>query len=172
MNARDRIFELREKILKELMERRKVPLTVVLLGPGGRGLELRREIAEALAEKNIVAILMEDLLPDEAGFSLAEKELLSREGIDLIFVIPESPGSIAEFSEFIADERISERMRVVVQRKYHPLYGGEEGGYLRDRLLIFQVERGHLYAYGDCLPPVEDLVVRLSEAHRALKMWA
>jgi hypothetical protein len=159
-----RIRELRERIKKE-------SLTVALLGAGGRGLDERRSLSAELSRAGINVIIPEDRLPPELAPSIAERELLSSGELDLAFVSIESWGSAAEFSEFHDDPRMAPKLRVIVDRRHHPMYGSVSG-YLVDVYLTHDAVFGHVYMQGDSaegLPSPREIVVKISERFRQWK---
>lgn len=157
-------------------ELRAVEVIVALLGAGGKGLEQRRAIARELVMRGIFAVIPEDILPYQLSPSLLERKLLSEEDLDIAFVNVESWGSAAEFSEFRTDKRIAPKLRVLVERNHHPLYGSSKG-YLTDAYLTHDAVFGHVYMYrseasqDEPVPTPRDLVVTLSERYRQWKAF-
>jgi hypothetical protein len=159
-----KIREVREKVKKE-------SLTVALLGAGGRGLDERRSLATELSTTGINVIVPEDRLPPELSPSIAERRLLSSRELDLAFVNIESWGSAAEFSEFHDDSKIAPKLRVIVDRRHHPIYGSASG-YLTDVYLTHDTVFGHVYMHGDGaegLPSSREIVMKISERFRQWK---
>lgn len=150
-----------------------VKLVVVLLGAGGKGLEERRSVAKELRRKGILSVIPEDILPPRVAHSLLEREMLSAEEVDLAFVNVQSWGSTAEFVEFHNDARIAPKLRVMVAREHHPLYGSSSG-YLADTYLTHDAVYGHVYMQGEKaqgIPSSEEIVVKISERYRQWKAF-
>lgn len=89
-------------------------LIVALLGPGGEGLNERREIAQALERSEITPFIPEDHLPKEIGASVAEPALLEDSDVSLIFLDCRSIGSAAEFAQFRQNVKLAPKLRVLV----------------------------------------------------------
>ena len=74
--------------------------------------------------------------------------LLTQAEIDLAFVNVQSWGSAAEFAEFQSDAGIAPKLRILVPRRNHPLYGSpDSSGYLTDAYLTLDAVFGHVYMY-------------------------
>lgn len=152
-------------------------IVLALLGAGGKGLEDRRSTAEELSKKGIFAVVPEDILQAGISPSLLERRILSSEELDLAFVNVESWGSVAEFSEFRHDNDIAPKLRVLVRREYHPLYGSSEG-YLTDAYLTHDAVFGHIYMYRDAkwtakdlVPTAREIVLAISERYKQWKAF-
>lgn len=162
-----------EKSIKELEETvEKTSILVVLLGAGGQGLAQRRTIARKLTAMGIVALIPEDDFPRHIAPSLVEKALLSKGDVELIFVNVESWGSVTEFGQFHEKSRIAPKLRVIVDRTYHPLYGSSKS-YTTDLYMTHTAVYGHVYAYDDArtspFPSPRVLVTRLTDRFRQWK---
>jgi hypothetical protein len=163
-----------EKKEKEIHRQlRATKVIVTLLGASGAGLEERRSMAEDLLRKGVLAIIPEDILPAEVGPSLLERRILAAEDLDLAFVNVESWGSASEFSEFRNDRKIAQKLRVLVERDHHPLYGSSKS-YLSDAYLTHDAVFGHVYMYrrrrnnpvGERMPTPRELVMIISDRYR------
>jgi hypothetical protein len=162
-----------------------VEIIVALFGAGGDGLKERRILAGKLGEKGIVAFVPEDDLSRDVAPSLGERDILANGDIDLAFVNIESWGSVAEFSEFQSDSRIAPKLRLLVPRKHHPLYGSVgSSGYLTDAYLTHDAVFGHVYMYRletkgngekedspEWIPTTSEIVLRISERYRQWKAF-
>lgn len=152
---------------------------VVLLGAGGDGLRDRRVLSARLREKGIGVIIPDDDLPADVSLSIVERDMLSAMDVDLAFVNVQSWGSAAEFAEFQADERIAPKLRILVSRKHHPLYGSSTAsGYLTDTYMTHEAVYGHVNMYRvreetvpDWLPAADEIVLKLSERYRQWKTF-
>ncbi len=146
---------------------------VALLGAGGKGLEERRSIAEELAVKDIFAVIPEDMLQAGVPPSLLERWILASEELDMAFVNVESWGSAAEFSEFRGQKEIAPKLRVLVRRDYHPLYGSSKS-YLTDAYLTHDAVFGHVYMHGrggEGFPTAREIVLTISERYKQWKAF-
>ena len=152
---------------------------MALLGAGGEGLKDRRLLATRLRERGIETIIPEDDLSPDVAPSLAERDMLSAGDVDLAFVNVQSWGSAAEFAEFRADDRIAPKLRILVARKHHPLYGSSSAsGYLTDSYMTHDAVFGHVYmcrAQGDdaidWIPASDEIVLKVSERYRQWKAF-
>ncbi len=152
------IVELEEEFRRRYHE---TSLIVVLLGAGRRGLELRRRIKRRLRREGIIALVPEDDFPPHIAPDLAERSMLRRGDVELVFVNVESWGSATEFGQFHMDEGIAPKLRVLVHHRHHPLHGRSRS-YLTDVYLIHLAVHGHVYPYGRFgergFLPVEEVV--------------
>ncbi|MGH9919356.1 MAG: hypothetical protein ACRD6W_10895 [Nitrososphaerales archaeon] len=162
-------------------------INVALLGAGGEGLRERREIAAKLGEKGITALIPEDDLSTDVAASLEERDMLTQADLDLAFISVQSWGSVAEFAEFQADPSIARKLRILVERKHHPLYGVSRGsGYLTDSYLTHDAVFGHVYMYRlqrredgkekeedspEWIPVTDEIVLKISERFRQWKAF-
>jgi len=151
-------------------------LTVVLLGASERGLEGRRAIAQDLAKRGIIALVPEDDFPDDVALSLANRNILSADRVDLVFVNVQSWGSTAEFSELSGLEGVVGKLRVLVPRRFHPFYGSS-GGYLTDAYMTHEAVHGHVYIYREeedtdeprWIPSPLEITTRIAERYKQWK---
>ena len=167
------ILEAERALRRRISEER---LSVVLLGASGRGLEARRRIAEHLAKDGITALVPEDDFPGDIALSLSNRILLSADTIDLVFVNVQSWGSTAEFSEFSSQEVVVGKLRVLVARRFHPIYGSTRG-YLTDAYLTHEAVHGHVYIYREedepdepnWLPTPLEVTTKIAERYKQWK---
>lgn len=151
---------------------------VVLLGSGGDGLDERRRLGAKLRERGVIPIIPEDDLSPTVAPSLAERDMLSENDIDLAFVNVQSWGSAAEFAEFRTNGRIAPKLRVLVPREFHPLYSSA-AGYLTDSYMTHDAVFGHLYMHAgkekgipNWMPTAEQVVLKLSDRYRQWKAFS
>ena len=173
-NAIKYVESKRAQVKKDL---ESTELIVALLGAGEKGLDQRRSMAKELLTKGILAVIPEDALPSQLAPSILERKILSEEDLDIAFVNVESWGSAAEFSEFRNDKQIAPKLRVLVERQHHPLYGSSKG-YLTDAYLTHDAVFGHVYMYknkeagqDDRIPTPRELVLMLAERYRQWKAF-
>jgi hypothetical protein len=150
--------------------------TVALLGSGQSGLKERRAIAIALRKKGVRAIIPEDVIPPEMAPDIVEEFILGRDDVDLVFVSPDSWGPVLEFGQFAKNPKIVGKLRILVERKYHPVYGS--GGYLTSAYLTHEVVYGHIYIRGSAsdsrseqswIPSNKQLIIKITERYRQWK---
>jgi hypothetical protein len=153
-------------------EVRETSIAIVLLGAGGKGLEQRRTLEKELAAGGMIALIPEDDFPREIAPSLVEIAMLSEGDIELVFVNVESWGSATEFAQLYGNSTIAQKLRVLVDHSYHPLYGSSTG-YLSDLYLTHTAVFGHVYAVDgegtDPFPSSHELTVKLAERYRQWK---
>jgi len=163
-SVQSRIHEIQEKIKKQKM-------IVALLGAGGQGLAERRAIASELRNVGFNVVVPEDALEPGLSPSLVERDLLSWPELDLAFVNVESWGSASEFVQFHGERSIAPKLRVIVGREHHPLYGSSTG-YLADVYLTHDAVFGHVYMHGtgrDSMPSASEIIQKVAERFRQWK---
>ena len=116
--------------------------------------------------------------------SLSERDMLSQADLDLAFINVQSWGSAAEFAEFQSESDIAPKLRILVERKYHPLYGTSDGsGYLTDSYLTHDAVFGHVYMYRlqwrkdgkeeedspEWIPSTDEIILKISDRYRQWK---
>lgn len=144
-------------------------LIVFLMGAGGKGLAERRKIKDILEKEGITAIIAEDDLPKDVAPSLSEKYVLKSKEVELAFINVESWGSVAEFAQYHEDPTIAPKLRVLVESRFHPLYG-TESSYLTDLYLTHLAVYGHVYAYGEApFPSCADIIKKLAIRYKEWK---
>lgn len=175
MRSRRRLGKL-VRLKRREMERklRETFLVVFLMGAGGNGLDERRLIKKALEKKGVLAIIAEDDLPQDVAPSLVEEYVLGNGEVELAFINVDSWGSATEFAQYHRNKQIASKLRVLVENKYHPLYGRSRS-YLTDLYLTHSALYGHVYAYGKTAPQTSvfpspmKLVIKLATRHKELK---
>ncbi len=113
------------------------------------------------------AILIEEL---EFTYPYIDEENFIDENdddIDLIFIFPESTGSIAEFMNFSKNESIVKKLRLFLPKRYHPLYCDNTSytSYVRDSYLTYLTTYGHVYLYED-LEELKTIIKRYLENYQ------
>ena len=139
----------------------------------------RLRLKNMLNQMGVIAIL-----PDELRMRyphLEEEAVLAMPEINMIFIFPESPGSITEFTQLIGQPAVANKMRVLIFRRYHPLLRKSERGYLSHLLSHFMALYGHVYPYEDehiegreteVLPSPDEVVRYITDYYRAAKYHA
>jgi len=107
--------------------------------------DLRQRIKIELTEADCMVMLFEEKII--SGYaSMDEKLILHKEDLDLVLIIPTSPGSISELSSFAEDEIIRPKIRVLVPSEYHPFYGISES-YVTSVYKELMSDYGHVYPF-------------------------
>jgi hypothetical protein len=115
----------------------------------------RLMVQEAVKEESNVAFFEDTKAITTA--SIDEEIVLMDAAIDLVIVLPESLGSVAELADFFHNPVILPKMRVFVKKRYHPQHG-KSGSYLRDFLRKFDAKGGHVYFFGSDKQLIKDIV--------------
>ncbi|MEX2683062.1 MAG: hypothetical protein Q6373_015845 [Candidatus Sigynarchaeota archaeon] len=100
-------------------------------------------IHDALNMGSNIVMLFEDC-EAVARASVDEELILMNSEIDMVIILPESFGSVAELVDFSHNRKIYPKMRVFVKKRYHPQQG-ESKSYLRDFLRKFDARGGRVY---------------------------
>ncbi|HYT00915.1 MAG TPA: hypothetical protein VEO20_09655 [Thermoplasmata archaeon] len=172
MSAESRARRIRS--IRRDLERRlnRSASIIVLLGAGGKGLEERRAISEALSKRKMIALVPEDDLPPETSPSLAEPLVLARGDVDLVFLNVESWGTATELGQLQADPRVAHKLRILVRPEYHPVHS-DVASYLSDLYLTHLVAFGHVYPVDGGrvarVPSADRLVLMIAERHRQVR---
>jgi len=164
-------------------------IIVALLGEGGKGLDDRRRIAKKLEAEGMTAIVPEDDLGVRGMPPIDVEEMYFQESdVDVIFIDVKPLGSEAEFMRFTGNNRLCLRIRVLVERQYHPVYdrtnrlalmdgsARKKTGTLTWEYMSHEGKYGHTYAYDNAgaggFPTVEELIEVLAKCHRWLRFEA
>lgn len=128
----------------------------------------KRKYLKQKIEENHLAntIFMEELKFIYPGIE-EELYLEDLKNLELIFIFPESPGSIDEFIKFYHNPKIVPKLRVLVKPKYHPLIS-DKRGVVRDSLLEFLTVHGHVYPFKD-LSNAKWIIIKLLKSYRIIK---
>jgi hypothetical protein len=155
---------------------KKSTTRVVLLGEGRAGLKERRSIARELEMKGISAIVPEDVIPPEMAPDVNEKFIVERDDVDLVFVNPASWGSVLEFGQFAKTPKTARKLRILVKRRHHPLYGA--GGYVTSSYFTHELIYGHVYICKSAsdskseriwIPSKRQLILKIAERYQEWK---
>jgi len=163
--------------VEKLKKVKEISIIVVLLGAGGKGLKQRRNLKNELKKMNIIAVIPEDDFAKEVPPPLIEEFMLTQGDMDLVFINVESWGSATEFGQFHERWEIAPKLRVIVEHKYHPLYGSSTNptSYLTNSYLIHEAVYGHVYAVdetGGRFATTRDVTIKLADAYRWWKALA
>jgi hypothetical protein len=178
-----------EWVSKMEQELGETHIIVALLGEGGKGLAERRRIAKKLEAEGMTAIVPEDDLGVRGMPPIDVEEMYFQESdVDVIFIDVKPLGSEAEFMRFTGNERLCLRIRVLVERQYHPVYdrtnrlalmdgsARKKTGALTWEYMSHEGKYGHTYAYDNAgaggFPTSGELIEVLAKCHRWLKFEA
>lgn len=148
----------------------KISLVILVWGPNPDAdhpvARKRKQIRDELRRRGHAAVFSEDLPIHNSSLSLKSIEYDQAVNADLIVILMESPGSIAEAHDFCNHERIAPNIYVMIPEEYKDGYSGR--GALRD------LEDGyhgiHWYKHSEienC--NVLTKVLRCSEARRRMR---
>ncbi len=110
------------RITKRLSEVEKVPVSILLWGPGLSSTnplwDMRTTLRNLLREKGHVAVFSEELCDDSSPYSVRLQQLAQAQEFDLIVSIPCTPGSIGEIHDFVSDRRVSGKVLLFLNDEY------------------------------------------------------
>lgn len=128
-------------------ELRSVHLTILVWGPNPTSntpaAQKRRDIREKLLELGHDAMFSEDLPVSDKTMSTKWQEFVQASLVDLIILLAETPGSIAEAHDFCNNPKVALNMFVICARQYQDGYGPQ--GALR----LLDEGYGGVYWYAD-----------------------
>ncbi|RJP40427.1 MAG: hypothetical protein C4548_10590 [Desulfobacteraceae bacterium] len=117
------------RIKDRLLEVEKVPVSVLLWGPGiGSGSSLasvRMGLRQALRRKGHVAVYSEEICDETCNHSIRLQQLAQAQEFDLIVTTPCTPGSVGEIHDFAADRRVNGKIIVFINRQYVDGYSAQ-----------------------------------------------
>ncbi|MHA1715146.1 MAG: hypothetical protein ACTSXP_05855 [Promethearchaeota archaeon] len=101
--------------------------------------------------------------------AIEEEMILMDEDVHLVILLPESFGSCLEFGDFYNNEAIASKLRIFVNKRYHPIYG-ESHSYLPEILAKYMVKYGHVYYFenNDDLVDKTTMILRIYRSMRLL----
>jgi hypothetical protein len=118
--------ELINRIIPRLQERlaevNRVPVSVLLWGPGidstSKLAEVRQELRRRLREDGHAAFYSEELCDPTTPHSLRIQQLAQAQEFDLIVSTPCTPGSIGEIHDFAADRRVNSKILIFLNQEF------------------------------------------------------
>jgi hypothetical protein len=123
---------LRAEVRKRLAEARKVPVAVLLWGPGLTSgspmFTARKELRDELRRDGHAAFFSEELCDASLPDSIRLQQLAQAQEVDLVVSIPCTPGSIGEIHDFAADRRVNSKTLVFINEAH-------VGGYSQQSLM-------------------------------------
>jgi hypothetical protein len=109
-----------------LAQVRRLPIAVLLWGPApntkSKAAETRVLLRDELIRAGHIAEFSEDLVDAASRVSLPVQQLAHVEAADLVFSIPDSPGSIAEIHDFARIPGLSHKIITFLNRDWNDGY--------------------------------------------------
>src|SRR5215207_5479323 len=110
--AYGQVVEARRQQLVRLMDR--LPIAVLIWGPspaaGSPVSAVRQELRSAPRERGHLANFSEELMEPESSLSIMGQQLAQGGSHDIVFSLPDSPGSIAEIHDFFRLPGLGEKI--------------------------------------------------------------
>lgn len=120
--ASDLLSRLRLRIRDRLAEARRVPVAVLIWGPGIQSSSplaaIRLDLRDTLRNDGHAAAFSEELCETSSGCSIRLQQLVHAQEFDLIVSMPCTPGAIAEIHDFAADHRVNSKTLVFVDSSH------------------------------------------------------
>ena len=123
---------------KEQVERKRiqalenisnVPVSTLIWGPNPTSLtvtaNIRKSLKEELSNKGHYAKYSEELFDPLSHHSNFAQQVAQAEAFDIIFSIPDSPGSIAEIHDFARIPYISNKIITFIDRQWNDGYSNQ-----------------------------------------------
>jgi hypothetical protein len=165
--ASDLLSRLLPRIRQRLVEVNRVPVSVLLWGPGIASSSplavVRADLRKSLRENGHAALYSEELHDPNLPYSLRLQQLAQAQEFDLIVSTPCTPGSIGEIHDFAADHRVNSKTLVFLNEQHLDGYSPQSLATLQT-LISCQIE---YYPHeGECTRIIEvtlDNVRRIRE---------
>jgi hypothetical protein len=117
------------RIRKRLAEAKRIPVGVLLWGPGIHSASplatVRADLRRELRRGGHAAFFSEELCDRHTADSIRLQQLAQAQEFDLVVSLPCTPGSIAEIHDFAADRRVSAKTLVFVNGAHIDGYGSQ-----------------------------------------------
>ncbi len=118
-----RLFDqIMPRIKEGLAEVDRVPVAVLLWGPGMDSTsplrEVRLHLRAKLREAGHAAFLSEELYDPGLPYPLRVQQINQAKNFDLVVSIPCTPGSIAEVHDFAVDRRVTSKLLVFLNEEH------------------------------------------------------
>lgn len=121
-NAERLLNRLRPRISRRLAEVAKVPVSVLLWGPGVQSTsqlaKVRVQLRATLRTNGHAAAFSEELCDLASPYSVRLQQIAQAQEFDLIVSTPSTPGSIGEIHDFVADRRVSAKILVFLNSEH------------------------------------------------------
>ncbi len=120
--ASDLLARIGPRIQTRLAEVGRVPVAVLLWGPGASSISplaaVRLELRKLLREKGHAACYSEELCDPTVAASVRMQQLAQAQEFDLVVSMPCTPGSIGEIHDFVADRRVNSKTLIFLNREH------------------------------------------------------
>jgi len=127
--AADLANRLRPLIKGRLAEANKVPVSVLVWGPGIDSSSplssTRADLRSRLRQEGHAAFFSEELCDSHLPDSIRLQQLAQAQEFDLIVSIPATPGSIGEVHDFAADRRVNGKLFVFLNQQFIAGYSAQ-----------------------------------------------
>lgn len=104
----------------------RIPIAVLIWGPspdaGTPAANTRVQLRDELIKNGHLAQFSEDLIDPSSMFSIQVQQLSQVEAADIVFSIPDSPGSIAEIHDFAKLPRVSHKIITFLNQDWNSGY--------------------------------------------------
>lgn len=121
--------EVRRRRVHCLEAIRRIPIAVLIWGPAidsGTAVAMTRlALRDALRRDGHVAHFSEELYDANQPFSIQAQQAADVESHDIVFSLPESPGSIAEAHDFFKLPGMSRKLIVFMDRQWNDGYANK-----------------------------------------------
>ena len=105
---------------------RSLPIAVLIWGPApsatSTAANIRSELKDELLRAGHLAHFSEELVDTALPYSLELQQLSHVEAYDIVFSIPDSPGSIAEIHDFAKVPRLSHKIIAFLNQQWNDGY--------------------------------------------------
>jgi hypothetical protein len=160
---------IRPKIAEGLQDVQRVPVAVLLWGPGITSSHplagLRSQLRAVLRANGHLALLSEELWDPASSVSLRVQQLVQAESFDLVVSIPATAGAIGEVHDFAAHPRVNSKLLVFLNQECIDGYS-EQSLRALSTVLSCQVE---YYASEDDASQVERVIMEQAQRLREIK---
>jgi hypothetical protein len=107
----------------------KIPIAALIWGPnpisGSRLASTRNLVRETLRNDGVYACFSEELYDATIPYSNRAQQVAQAEAFDVVFSIPDSPGSIAEIHDFAIIPRISPKIVAFLDEAWNDGYASK-----------------------------------------------
>ena len=167
--AAELLTDLMPRIHQRLAEVNKVPVSVLLWGPGidsnSKLASTRAHLRQKLRENGHAAFYSEELCDEALHHSIRMQQLAQAQEFDLIVSTPCTPGSIGEIHDFAADRRVHSKILLFLNQEYLEGYSAQSLTVLRT-VLSCEIE---YYPNEDTIDSIEFRTLENVQRIRELK---
>jgi len=120
------LVEVEQRRLAVLSAVSRLPIGVLIWGPAPTGdsrvAQARRLLRDEMIRRGHLAQFSEDLLLKDSTYSVQLQQLSHVEAADIVFSLPDSPGSIAEVHDFAKLPKLSHKIVTFLDRQWNDGY--------------------------------------------------